>query len=324
MVLKEGLNVKVLSLPTGEDPDSFSKSLNYDALIKYFNNNELDFIKFKTKLLQEEAKNDPIKSSTLISDIVKSISYIPDNITRSVYIKECSTLLNIKEEVLYNTLNSFRKKNLTNEYKKVKRNERNQSKTTSAPLPAFIDDVYSKNEEHEIIYFLLNFGNEILYPANETKNNDIAVAQYIIDEIQNEDLKFKNLIYKKIFEDYKYHITNNINIDEKYFTNHINKSICTLSASLLSKNYKPSKIWETGGIIVETPEKSYKTDVPKCIITYKLKIIQMALRHIIQQVKEVQNNDENIISELQNKIKVLNGKKILLAKESGQRTILYM
>jgi len=93
LILEEGLNVKVLLFPDNEDPDSFSKKMSSSELIKFINKNEKDFITFKTELLIEESKNDPIKRAMLISDIVKSVAIIPDNIIRSIYLKECSTIL---------------------------------------------------------------------------------------------------------------------------------------------------------------------------------------------------------------------------------------
>jgi DNA primase len=109
LLLEEGMNVKVLLLPDGEDPDSFARKQNASELIAYINQNQTDFIGFKTKLLLEDAGKDPVKKALLITDIVKSIAIIPDNIIRSVYVRECSKMLDIEESVLYNEINRISK-----------------------------------------------------------------------------------------------------------------------------------------------------------------------------------------------------------------------
>jgi DNA primase len=110
MVLSEGINVKVVPLPAGEDPDSFARSMNASSLLEYIAANETDFIRFKTTLLLSETQNDPIARAKLITDIVKSISVIPDNITRSVYIRECSKMLEVDENILYAEVNKIKHK----------------------------------------------------------------------------------------------------------------------------------------------------------------------------------------------------------------------
>ena len=99
LILKEGMNIKVVLLPDGDDPDSFAKKQSASSFTEYIKNHEVDFIRFKTNLLLDSAGNDPIKRAELISDIVQSIAIIPDTIVRSVYTKECSRLMEISEEV---------------------------------------------------------------------------------------------------------------------------------------------------------------------------------------------------------------------------------
>jgi len=102
LVLEEGMNVKVLLLPQGEDPDSFARKHSATELLKYISENETDFIQFKTKLLLKTTENDPVARATLIKDVIRSVAVIPESITRAVYIRECSRLLNVEEAVLYN------------------------------------------------------------------------------------------------------------------------------------------------------------------------------------------------------------------------------
>ena len=120
LILEEGMNVKVCTFPDGEDPDSFAKKTPLQDLIKYFEDNAMDFIQFKASLLMKDAKNDPIKKADLIRDMVASISKIPDRIKREVYIKETSRIMDISEDVLFNTLAQLVKKDISELGKKHK------------------------------------------------------------------------------------------------------------------------------------------------------------------------------------------------------------
>src|SRR5450759_4948825 len=108
LVLEEGMNVKIVLIPDNEDPDSYSKKLSNEDFLKFLKENETDFIRFKTQLLLSEASNDPVKRADLIRDVVKSIAVIPEAITRTVYIKECSTVLEVSEPILYHEVNKLR------------------------------------------------------------------------------------------------------------------------------------------------------------------------------------------------------------------------
>ncbi|MEO8516669.1 MAG: DNA primase, partial [Flavobacterium sp.] len=128
LILEEGMNVKVCTFPDGEDPDSFAKKTPYDDLVKYLDENAMDFIQFKASLLMKDAKNDPIKKADLIRDMVNSISKIPDRIKREIYIQECSRIMDISEEVLFNTLAQLVQKDITEAGKKLKNTEAQDQK----------------------------------------------------------------------------------------------------------------------------------------------------------------------------------------------------
>ncbi len=186
LVLEEGLNVKVILLPDGDDPDSFSKKHNASSLKEFINKNEKDFISFKSEILLKDTINDPVKKANLITDIVRSISVIPQGINRAVYIKECSTLLKIDEKILYSEVNKTRRKAFESKWKTHVPEHSTLDTPTQPILPSFVEEIYSEHEEREIIYFLLKFGNEILRLPSE-ENKEITVAEYIIREIQNEE-----------------------------------------------------------------------------------------------------------------------------------------
>ena len=302
LVLEQGLNVRVLLLPEGEDPDSFAKSHSATELTEFIEKNEEDFITFKTRLLFDEAKNDPVKKASLISDIVRSIAVIPDTIIRTVYIKECSNILEIDEKVLYSEINKIRRKIFEKEYKRnISPNE--NFKTASPSVPSFVDDVYSEAQEKEIIRLLLHYADKTLYTYQEDKYDEprsVTVAEYTISEILNDDLEFKNLIYKQIFQEYLDVVNTEKTLESKHFIYHTNPQISKLAADLLSSSYTLSKIFAKGGLHIETEEMKLKRIIPETIIAYKRKILEIAQQEAAEKLKDTQ--EKNILPEEINKL----------------------
>jgi len=325
LVLEQGMNVKVVLFPDGEDPDSFSKKMSKRELQEFINDNENDFIRFKTSLLLEDAKKDPVQRAKLIGDIVKSIAVIPDSITRSVYIKDCSNLLDVQEDALYAESNRIMFKKRENERKKTFSQSQQQIKQSqSTPLPGFIDDVFAEVNEKEIISFLVTYGEMELFsePGDDPFSaHTISVAEYIINEILNDDLEFKNLVYQQVFEGYTEYFQKDEIPESKFFINHPDEKIRTLAADIFSENYKASAIWTKGGKKIETPDKTLKEDVPKSINSYKLKIIQQAIKENEEQLKKCSSENVELINTLLEQKMALNETKRKLAEETGNRII---
>jgi len=291
LVLEQGLNVKVLLLPEGEDPDSFSKSKSSTELTEYIEKNEEDFITFKTRLLSKDAKNDPVKKANLITDIVRSISVIPDTIIRTVYIKECSNILDIDEKILYSEINKIRRKNFDKEYKKTISPEDN-FKSAIPSVPSFVDDVYSEVQEKELIRLLLHYADKTLYTYQEDKYDEprnVSVAEYVISEMLNDDLEFKNLIYKQIFLEYLEAVNKSESLESKHFIYHSDTQISTLAADLLSTSYTLSEIFKKGGAHIQTEDMVLKSLVPDTIVTYKRKILEIAQSKAKEKLREVED-----------------------------------
>lgn len=321
LVLEQGLNVRVLLLPDGEDPDSFSKSRSASELVEYIDKNEEDFITFKTRLLSQEAKNDPVKKANLISDIVRSISVIPENITRTVYIKECSGILDINEKVLYSEINKIRRKTFEKEFKKTP-HPASDFKAASPSVPSFISDIYSESQEKEIIRLLLHYADQTLYTYQEDKYDEprsVSTAEYIISEILNDDLEFKNLIYKQIFQEYLDAVNKGEFLENKHFIYHSEPEISSLAADLLSTSYTLSKIFEKGGAHIETEEKKLIKIVPETIIAYKRKILEVARNEISEKLKSAQEKNENleVLADLQKEFMQVNEVLMVISKERG-------
>lgn len=296
LVLEQGLNVRVLLLPDGEDPDSFSKSRSATELVEYIEKNEEDFITFKTRLLSQEANNDPVKKANLITNIVRSIAVIPEIITRTVYIKECSIILDINEKVLYSEINKIRRKTFEKEHKKTVSPDAG-FKSASPSVPSFVNDIYSEAQEKEIIRLLLQYADKTLYTYQEDKYDeprDVSVAEYIISEILNDDLEFKNLIYKQIFQEYLDVVNKGEFLDSKHFIYHSDPEISKLAADLLSTSYTLSKIFKKGGAYIETEEMKLKKMVPETIIAYKRKILEIAQKEASEKLKDVQGKELSV------------------------------
>jgi DNA primase len=266
-------------------------------------------------LLLEEAKTDPIKRAGLISDIVRSIAVIPDSITRSVYIKECSRLLDIQENVLYTEIVSQRKKKMEQIMGRV--HQETEVKPTP-PLPGFISDVFCEEQEKEIVYFMLRFGSVVFWePEQEDEIKEkVTVGQYIINEIQNDDLEFKNLVYQKIFNEYRSQLEINPDVDSRYFVNHPDSQISQIAVDFLSTPHKLSKIWIKHQAFDEDEAEFLHKAAPKAIIVFKSKVMQIAIKRLHEELKNMNSTTPvNEINELLTRIKTLNSIQNTLSKD---------
>lgn len=325
LVLEEGLNVKVLLLPDGEDPDSFSKKHSASEFEKFISDNEQDFITFKSNLLfTKDEKIDPVKRAGLINEIVKSIALVPDSITRTVYIQECSKILDIEEKFLFTETNKILRQ------KREKNFKREQYQQKQQPINAPIsreklnedDDVLEK----DIIEILLKNGNYKIFfekTNNPDDEKDISIIEYIIDEIKNDEIKFSNAFFEQIFNEFVTFTDKSAYIDERYFIHHKDEKIAKLAADVLTEPYTLSKLWFKNENHIETPEMRLKYYVPDVVISYKTKKILEAIKNTQDDLKQAQENkeDEKIIQFL-NRLMMLNDLKKTLAKNLGDRIIL--
>jgi DNA primase len=323
MILEEGLNVKVLLFPEGEDPDSFSQGHSSSEFIEFIDNNERDFITFKTEVLIADTRNDPIKRANMITDIVRSVAVIPDGIKRSVYLKECSLLLDVEEAVLYSEVNKIRERRREQTWKRERQAPDQLVVPVQPTVPAFVQNVYSEIEEREIIYFLLKFGNQALKLSGNEKNTDITVSQYIIREIQNDDLEFTNLIYKRVFEDVKAIIESGKKISERAFTFHDEQEVQDLAVDIVTSKYELSKVWKRKESYIEMPGENLGVEVPKALLLYKLRVIDMALEDIRKQIGEKEaEGDVEMVMEQMARLRDLETVKNELSNVIGERIIL--
>jgi DNA primase len=328
MILEEGMNVKVVMLPTGEDPDSYAQSHSSSEFLEYIQTNEKDFISFKTELLLADAQHDPIKRAHLITDIVKSVAVIPDGIMRSVFLKESGLLLGVEEQILYNEVNKIRQRKQEHQWAREQSGRRLQSAQPDTILPrqpvvpGFVENVFSEVEEREIIYFLLKFGNQKLHLRGE-ENAEIGVAQYIIREIQNDELEFTNLVYKQIFENVNELIDRGDEVAERYFIYHDHAGIRELAVDIFTSRYELSKVWKRKEAYVELPGENLGFEVPKTLLSYKMMVVEKALSQLRKELEESEKKqDLETLNQVIVRIQSLERVKRELSIGLGGRTII--
>ncbi len=328
MILEEGMNVKVVMLPAGEDPDSYARAHSSSEFLEFIGSREKDFISFKAEILLAEAQHDPIKRGQLITDIVRSVAVIPDGIMRSVYLKDCGLLLGVEEQVLYTEVNKIRQQKQELNWRREQISYRDQpvqfkpAYPQQPLLPAFVENIYSEVEEREIIYFLLKFGNQILHLIGE-ENTRISVADYIIREIQNDELEFNNLVYKQVFEDVKELIEDGKEVTERHFVYHENSGVRELAVDIFTSRYELSNVWKRKESYVELPGENLGYEVPKSLLSYKMMVVEKALGQLRADLETAEkNNDLDQVNHLILRMQSLGNVKIALSKGLGGRTII--
>lgn len=327
MLLEEGLQVKVVLFPEGEDPDSYARKKGADLLAKFLEEAEEDFITFKTQLLSEDAKRDPVKRVQLINEVVGSIAVIPDAINRSVYIEECSRRLNISEAILAQEVRKLRKKRQYGVYSPDQPDSRVPGTpeyfpdlNTGEQLPSFVGNIYCEPAEKEILYYLIKFGKNALYSKTGEEELSITVAQFILNELQNDDLEIQNLIYKNIFDEY--FLVKDADNEEirKHFTNHQNPEIVNVVTNLLYNEHSLTVKQFRNSL---TPEENVLTEtVPKTILLFKAKITSAAMQNLNIELEKSQNaGDSESMEQYLKQLQILNNIRNSFSKELNRLTL---
>lgn len=258
LILEEGMNVKVVLFPEGEDPDSFSKSHGSDEVKRYIEENQRDFVGFKTDILLKDSDNDPIKRAGLIKDIVESIALIPDDITRSVYLKETSEQFELDEQTLLNEMNKIRRNKRST---RVSQNlnvspEQQQEDLSSFQMPqqpakqSVTNDPNEgdKAKELDLIRILVLYGSRAIElnqaPIGEPPMIvDVSLAELVVNEIDRDDLVFSNPVFQEIYEICKKGLKEDILYSPTYFIRNENQEIVQLVSDFLTNKYELSASW---------------------------------------------------------------------------------
>lgn len=357
LLLEDGMNVRVVLLPEGEDPDSFARKQSAEEFNRFIEEHEQDFIRFKTHLLLDEVGDDPIKKAGLITNIVQSIALIPDNIKRSVYIQDTATLLSTREDVVIAAVNKIR---IRNYEKKKEQHEKEESRETAvgtASLPGDTADNGSRKiltarnpyekPERELIRYIIRYGTLPIFVRYEkekqkVEDEEIEVEVTIEDgpsviEVIRFDLMrdkfifsseafFSNTLYRAIFDEACGKVSDESFVCDRYFLTHHDPGISKLATDLISDKYQLSKI-HAKSIGESEDEKSSRLRERNSLDKLVMRATtELKNAHVMQRINEVKKNIETADAqqqmELMNELRQLQDLKKVLAKNLGERIIL--
>ena len=336
MMLEEGLNVRIILLPEGEDPDSFARKHNAVDLQTYLQENQQDFIRFKTKLLSEEAQNDPTKRSEMITTIAQSIAVIPDIIKRQVYVKETAVLLGFPEEVLAKKVLELHRKHI----EKLKdRNKKglttntsegtdNSNTTPEPPQPIVVPQVLTQKEKNiiNLLRIIIRYGEHIIYQSSDGKT--ISAGEYIIQELRNDNVQLENTLYQQIVDEFTENYRTEF-IAATFFQFHHDPSISQFAVEMIADKYQLSKIYSRQSVsenVVQEVEIDETHDLPnvvqRLLLELKYTIVNERIAALQKMLEEAQErNDWQLqVSILQQK-PLLDDIRRQLCKALGNRVI---
>ena len=306
MMLEEGINVRVILLPEGEDPDSFAKSRNASDLKEFLETNQHDFIRFKTQLLMEEAQNDPTRRSEMILQIVRSIAVIPDIIKRQVYIKDTATLLSMPEDVLTRKVAEIRKQAADDRQKRKETEQRQQTQsqeTTSEDTPTVVATepiaqplTHKERNILNLIQVLIRYGEKVLY---QTEDQMITVGEYIITEINNDSIDIPNPLHKLVIDEYVANYQAPQFVASVFFQHHPNEAISQLAVDMIADKYQLSRMYSKRSIsenVVQEVQQDETNVLPELVqrllLELKYTVVDERIDSMQRLLKEAQERGD--------------------------------
>ena len=279
-----------MSLPDGEDPDSYAQAHTAEEVLEYISGHETDFIHFKTKLLLTQAGTDPIERAKLITDIVRSISLIPDTITRSVYVQETANQMKVEEKLLYNEIARIRKEKVGDPTPLPYKSPTQQPPRVTLTPAKTVQVTPCDTEEMVLVRYLLLFGGQELYEEErDGMPYSVTVGEYIIHELAEDELEMLNPRLREIQNEYRKNYRNPGFIPSKYFIGNPDVSICELVADILSEPYELSKLWTLKDSSMRTEEMMLDELLPKIVDNYKMRRVEILCREADEKILEFQN-----------------------------------
>lgn len=311
IILEQGMNVKICNLPEGEDPDSFAKDKNIDELSSYFLENSKDFITYKASLLIEGAKNDPIKKSETIRDMVTSISKITDQIKKEIYIKECSSIMDISEEVLYSTLAQISKKQNSKFNKPTSRSEKSFKVVKNKNEKKSINVLYEL--EKKIIEILILYGDktedfeDLLLKENEAGElvlepvvKTSKVFEKIYMDLQEDEMEFSNDDFKNIYYIIIENLNKGSNITVEMFANKVPVNIeLEITNILMGEEKYRLHDWQRSNIFPKDKSKTIAQLVNDTILNLRCFLIDQKVNEFKKKTLDSQEN-KSILDEVLN------------------------
>ncbi|MDA9627899.1 DNA primase [Flavobacteriaceae bacterium] len=294
LILEQGMNVKVVAFPDGDDPDSFAKKHSEASLREYLEESSQDFINFKVSLLMKDANNDPVKKAGLIRDIVTSISKIPDSIQREVYVQECSRIMEISERVLFSELAQLISKN-SQDYKKNQQKEKQSFEVIKKQTEQLKEVNSLFILEREIIRILLLFGNQetdfvdfievededgVIHLEKEKYTNQVSKELYL--NLQDDEIEFSNEIFQSIYYEMIHQLNQEDKIEMETFINHSNPDISSIVTSILMDDEKYTlSDWKRKNIFVTESVEVLSKLVSDAILNLRRILIDKKIQQLI-------------------------------------------
>ena len=318
LILEQGMNVKVCTFPEGDDPDSFARKTAYEDLVLYLENNATDFIRFKASLLMQEAQNDPIKKAETIRDMVESISKIPDLIKREVYVRECATIMDISEQVLFSTLAQILKKDFY-EGQKVERKQKAAMQVVQTPEEAQKRTVNRLEVlEHDLIKNLLLYGNrECVFTdtilveeedgtlKEQQVQQTLKIYEKIFLELQEDEIELANPDFKQIYELLMGKLSENPNYDVNRIANELPIELSEkVSGMLLDDENNQLHDWSKRDIVPKAKDAHLETIVGDIILNIRSLLVHHLIQSLTQQMAQANEEEkkellENVMNYIQ-------------------------
>ena len=323
MLLQEGMNIKVLLLPDGDDPDSFARKHTAQQFKEYIEQHQTDFIQFKTDLLLNGV-TDPLKRSDAISSILKSVSVIPDKLKRDTYLSECSHRFNINELALVSTVNKYIQKDKEDRQKerdRVESSEQAGQETNTALIePIGLHSPMEQTTEVErlLIQNIIRHGEVEIISGEETTDGEIInlnVAQYIDYDLGSDGLTFSNELFNRILQEAVAHSTDPDFKADRYFMQHPDPQVSQLAATLGIDNHQLSRSFE-----MQENTGNLRQRIQHLILDFRMLIVSQHLKDLQRQLKEA-GNDMPRLKELMADFKDTQELRNALARQLGSDVI---
>ena len=347
MLLAEGMNVKVLLLPDGEDPDSFAQGRGATAFQQYIDTHQVDFIRFKVNLLMEDAADDPYSRSELIKSITQSISVIQDPIVRSVYITECSQIMKIDERLLINDVNRRQREQAQavpqptpqpaaqepEQTAEPETPEQPESTDEKAPEPQISDQEKLRQDiralkregygpmmdkERLLSQLIVRYGGKVMctYQDEDGQDKEMTVGQFIVGSLQNDSLEFRHPVYKRFVEIMADHLDEKDFNTQKFFMSHPETFVSLTAASLMEERYQLSRLFKDN---MPTEDEAHLFKLTRHIMAdYQMEVVRLEIK---KTEKEIQEASTENLAELQTHYQQLLAARANLSKTLGDRVI---
>ena len=321
MLLAEGMNIKVLLLPDGDDPDSFSRKHTAEEFKAYIEQHQTDFIQFKTDLLLKGV-TDPQKRSEAVSNILKSVSVIPDKLKRDTYLSECSHRFNVNEQALVTTVNTYIQRD---KEEKQKERERGEASTAGGQrdeliVPIGLHSAQEQTTEVErlLIQNIVRHGEEVIYEGVETDDGQLInlnVAQYIDYDLGADNLEFSNPLFNRILQEAVEHSADPGFKADLYFMQHPDPEVSSLAANLGMDRHQLSRSFQ-----VNSNANLLRQRIEHLILDFRMDIVSQHLKELQQKMKVV-GSDMTQIKEIMDDYKQTQELRNALARQRGSDVI---